>query len=62
MKTLASGVLVLMISFCAACTSRNSEQATSPTSPEDQVVPNDVADSLKADSIGQHADTASLRR
>lgn len=63
MATIKLTVIALFICFCSACTSRTNEQASSPTSPEDQVVPSGSADSLEvADSLNQHADTTSVNR
>ncbi|MGC3944767.1 MAG: hypothetical protein QM762_09620 [Chryseolinea sp.] len=62
MTTLKLAFIAMFFCVCAACTSRSNEQATSPTSPEDQVVPSGSADSVRMDSLNQRSDTTSLRR
>lgn len=58
MTTLRFAALALFIGLCSACNSRT-EQASSPTSPEDQLVPSGAADSLgMADTVQQQMDTA----
>ena len=61
MKTLRLLAVAISVCICAACTSKESAQTTSPTSPEDQVVSADSSDAAM-DTTLMEGDTATLRK